>query len=221
MRKLFIVFLLVSLCGFAQKKPADSLYLMNGNIVVAPVLDTLFGAATFVNPDDSTKREHVENDQLFAIKYSTGAVFYYYEQDTISNWFSRDEMWMFMRGERDAKKGFKPWGSLAGSMACGLVGGLTGTIFGPILPIAYTGASGLTKIKIKHKTVSNINYLDSDAYILGYEREARAKRRIYALIGGGAGLLLGYSGYFLGLRKVYPAQILIDWTHLRIKYVKQ
>jgi len=222
MRKILACLLSFSfVIGFSQKKPGDSLYLMNGSILVAPVLDTLFGAATFIDPDDTTKRSHVENDQLFAIRYHTGDIFYYYEQDTISNWFSRDEMWMFMKGERDAKKGFKPWGAFAGSMACGLVGGLTGTIFGPILPTVYTASSGLTKIRIKHRTVSNINYLDSDAYILGYEREARTKRRIYALIGGGAGLILGYSGYFLGLKKVYPAQILIDWTHLRISFVKQ
>ncbi len=221
MRRIFAVLFFISLIGSAQKKPADTLYLMNGSIVVSPVIDTLFGAATFVNPQDSTKREHIENDALFAIKYHNKDVFYYYEQDTISNWFSREEMWMFMQGERDAKKGFKPWGAFYGSMACGLVGGLTGTIFGPIPPTVYVAGSGLTKIKIKHKTVSNINYLDSDAYILGYEREARTKRRIYALIGGGIGLVVGYSGYFLGLKNVYPAQVLINWKPFCIKYVRQ
>jgi hypothetical protein len=201
MRKIFVCFIVfTSVIGFAQKKPGDSLFLMNGRILIAPVIDTLFGAATFIDPEDSTKRSHVENDQLFAIRYHNGDVFYYYQQDTISNWFSRDEMWMFMQGERDAKKGFKPRGSLFGTMALGLAGGITGSFFAPIAPVVYTALVGLPKIKIKHNTVSNINYLDSDAYILGYERESRAKRRIYALIGSGVGMLLGYSTYFVWLR---------------------
>ncbi len=200
MHKLVIVLLCISTFGFSQKKPADSLYLMNGAIVVAPVLDTLFGAATFVSPLDSTKREHIDNDALFAIRYSNGNVFYYYEQDTISNWFSRDEMWIFMVGERDAKKGFKPWGSMFGAMACGIAGGLTGSFYGPILPVGYTSLVGLPWIRIKHRSVSDPRYLDSDAYILGYEREARGKRRIYALIGSGIGMILGYGTYFAWLQ---------------------
>ena len=65
-RILFIVFcFLVSNLLLAQKKRADTLYLMNGRIVVSPVLDTSFLAATFIDPEDSTKRTHIENDQLF------------------------------------------------------------------------------------------------------------------------------------------------------------
>lgn len=200
MRKFFIVFVFAAVAGFAQQKPADSLFLMNGRIVVAPIIDTLFGLATFQDPTDTSKRSHVENDQLFAIKYHNGDIFYYYEPDTISNWFSRDEMWMFMQGERDAKKGFKPRGSLFGAMAMGVAGGVTGSFFGPIAPVAYTALVGLPRVRIKHNTVSDQSYLLSDAYILGYEREARSKRRIYALIGSGVGMILGYSTYFLWLK---------------------
>lgn len=188
------------LTGFSQQRAADSLFLMNGRIVVAPVIDTLLGAATFVDPQDTSKRSHVENDQLFAIKYHDGTVSYYYKQDTISNWFSRDEMWLFMQGERDARKGFKPKGSLFGSMACGIAGGLTGSLLGPIPAVAYTSLVGLPKVRIRHNTVSDIRLLDHDAYILGYEREARAKRRIWALIGSGVGMLVGYSTYFVWLK---------------------
>lgn len=200
MRKLTIFLLFISFAGSAQRREADSLFLMNGRIVVAPVLDTLLGAATFIDPEDSTKRAHVENDQLFAIRYHTGDIFYYYRQDTISNWFTRDEMWLFMQGERDARKGFKPRGSFYGSMLFGIAGGITGTFFGPIAPLAYTALVGLPKVRIRHNTVSNINYLDHDAYILGYERESRARRRMRALIGSGVGLTIGYSAYFLWLK---------------------
>jgi hypothetical protein len=120
---IFLLGVLLSAAAFSQKRAADSLFLMNGRILVSPVIDTLFGAATFVDPEDTTKRAHIENDQLFAIKYSNGDIFYYYEQDTISNWFSRDEMWMFMKGERDARKGFKPWGRCLARWAVALLQG--------------------------------------------------------------------------------------------------
>jgi hypothetical protein len=203
MRHSFWIFLFAYCFSFAQKKPADTLFLMNGNIVVSPVLDTSFLAATFVDPEDSTKRQHIENENLFAIRYHTGDIFYYYKEDTIQNYFSRDEMKLYMQGERDAKKGFKAKGSFYGTMACGLVGGLSGTFFGPLLPIAYFAGVGIPKVRIKHNTVSNPANVDYDSYLLGYERVARAKRRKASLIGGGIGLVAGYV-LWACLKSVYP-----------------
>jgi hypothetical protein len=51
-------------------------------------------------------------------------------------------------------------------------------------------------VRIRHKTFSNINNLEYDAYLFGYEREARTKRRRYAMVGGGVGIALGYIAYF-------------------------
>jgi len=58
------------------------------------------------------------------------------------------------------------------------------------------GLCGITKIKIRHETISNPNCIDHDPYILGYERRARAKRRMQSLIGGGIGLVAGYATNF-------------------------
>jgi|ERR1700756_1589141 len=210
MRRILLVVFCFLLSNFllAQRKKADTLYLMNGRIVVSPVIDTSFLAATFVDPEDSTKRTHIENDQLFAIKYNNGSVFYYYKQDTIANWYTRDEMWLFMQGERDARKGFKARGSFTGGLITGMIGGASGlaigslgAFFGPVVPLAFFTTVGIPKVRIKHKTVSNPNNLDYDAYILGYEREARTKRRRSSMIGGGIGVALGYIAYF-SLRNV-------------------
>jgi hypothetical protein len=85
-------------------------------------------------------------------------------------------------------------------MGCGIAAGITGSFYGPVLPVGYTALVGVPKVRIRHSTVSDVRYLDSDAYILGYEREARGKRRIYALIGTGIGLFLGYGTYFAWLQ---------------------
>ena len=67
------------------------------------------------------------------------------------------------------------------------------------------GLSGIPKVRIRHQTISNPNYIDHDAYILGYERVSRSKRRIQALIGGTVGLAAGYGLYFTVLKDKLPA----------------
>src|ERR1700758_3007914 len=114
MGRLTVLLFFISFLSFAQKNDADTVYLMNGNIISAPVLDTGSVTTVVTDPKDSTKRITLDNESLFAIKYHTGNLFYYYQPDTIKNIFTHDEMWLFMQGERDAKKGFKPWGSFCG-----------------------------------------------------------------------------------------------------------
>lgn len=203
---LFICAVLGTQFSFGQRTYKDTLFLMNGRMFGVCVIDTLFGYATFIDPIDTNKRAHIENDQLFAIKYQNGDIFYYYEQDTIANWFTREEMWLFMQGERDARKGFKARGSLYGSVLSGIAGGVTGTLLGPLAPLAFSACVGIPWIRIRHNTVSNINNLSYDAYILGYEREARKKRRIRALIGSVIGMAIGYTSYVVWLQHepLYP-----------------
>ncbi len=179
----------------------DTLFYMNGEIVATHILDTSFMKVTFKDPKDTVKIDKVDEVDLFAIKYYNGLIIYYYQQDTtIADDYTREEMWLYMQGERDAKKGFKARGSLIGSFITGVAGGLTGNFVAAVGPFAYMGLSGITKIRIKHSTVSNPYYLDHSAYILGYERKARGRRRVMSLIGGGIGLAVGYSAYFIFIK---------------------
>jgi hypothetical protein len=204
--------ILVILClyfdeTFAQAPAQDTLYLMNGHVVGEKVIDTLLGAVTIVDPVKPRKKIHYELPQLYMVRFANGYKRYYYRQDSaLFNYFTRDEMWMFMKGERDARKGFKARGSLIGAGVAGLVGGLTGTFFAPIAPYGYMACVGIPRVKVKGKTVSDPTYIESDAYVLGYERVARHKRRIQAVIGGSVGLVVGYSLYAL-LHQYYPTDI--------------
>ena len=190
----------------AQNK--DTILLMNGNVVVEKVLDTLIGAVTIVNPGNTLEKLHYEYDEIYCVKYAVGFTDYYYSQDTLKgNYFTRDEMLYYIYGERDARKGFKARGCLIGAGAVGLVSGGVGLFFAPVFPYGYMGLSGITKVKIKHCTISNPNYIEQDAYILGYERVARSKRRIQSLIGGTIGLAAGYALYFTILKDKLPSTI--------------
>ncbi|MES2516386.1 MAG: hypothetical protein V4580_19685 [Bacteroidota bacterium] len=199
------VFLLV-LQAKGQNK--DTILLMNGNIVVEKVLDTVIGAVTIVNPANTLDKLHYEYDEIFCVKYAVGFTDYYYTQDTMKgNYFTRDEMLYYIYGERDARKGFKAPGAMIGAGLVGLASGGVGLFFAPVFPYGYMALTGIPKVRIRHKTISNPNYIEHDAYILGYERVARSRRRIKALIGGTIGLAAGYGLYFGILKDKLPATL--------------
>jgi hypothetical protein len=196
----------LSLSSKAQSK--DTILLMNGNIVVEKVLDTLIGAVTIVNPANTLEKLHYEYDDIYCVKYATGLTDYYYSQDTLNgNYFTRDEMQYYIYGERDARKGFRAHGALIGAGVVGLASGGLGLFFAPIFPYGYMALTGIPKVRIRHKTISNPNYIDHDAYILGYEHVSRSRRRIQALIGGTIGLAVGYGLYFGILKDNLPGTL--------------
>lgn len=204
---LLIFILTIKFSSAQSPQVEDTIYLMNGHVIAQRVIDTTLGAVSILNPKKLSSRIHYEWDQLYMVRFANGTKRYYYYQDsTINNWFTRDEMWMYMKGERDARRGFKARGAMIGAGIAGFVGGMTGTLWGPIAPYGYMAFSGITKVRIRHHTVSHPNYLESDAYILGYERVARQKRKTRSLIGGTIGLAVGYGFYAL-FHQHYPETI--------------
>ncbi len=207
-----ITLLLISffqLNGLYSQSPAvqDTIYLMNGHVIGEKIIDTVLGAVTILDPKKASKKINYELDQLYMVRFADGYKRFYYEQDsTLGNWFTRDEMWMFMKGERDAHRGFKARGALIGGGIAGLVGGMTGTLWGPVAPFGFMALSGITKVRIRAETISHPTYVESDAYILGYERVARQKRKIKSVIGGAFGLVVGYGLYAI-LHPYYPETV--------------
>lgn len=205
LKKLFTTGILLFLfqISFAQRAQ-DTIFLMNGHVIVKQVIDTTFNTVTIMNPKKHGKKIHYEMDQLYMVKFANGYKRYYYVQDpAIYNEFTQEEMWLFMKGEADARKGFKARGTMITAGVLGFAAGATGTFFAPVAPYGFMALSGITKIRIKHSTISNPKYIESDAYILGYERVARQKRKTKSLIGGTIGLAVGYGFYAL-FHNSYP-----------------
>jgi len=175
MKKIIVVFSFFCVFTNAHAQLKDTVLLMNGNVCISKVIDTLIGAVTVFNPHKITEKLHFEYDEIYCVKYNNGFTKYYYQQDSvIGNYFTRDEMLLYIYGERDARKGFKANGSLIGAGLVGLASGGMGIFFAPVFPYTYMAFSGVTKVKIKHSTISNPTNIDYDAYILGYERVSRS-----------------------------------------------
>ncbi len=201
---------------FTLKSQTDTLYLLNGQVIGEKVLDTLLGAVTINDAKKPGKKLHYEPNQLYMVLYSDGYKRYYYEQDSLKyNWFTREEMWYFMKGEKDSRRGFKPVGCAIGATIAGMLGGMSGTFWGPVLPYGFMALSGITKVRIKHSSVSHPNFFDQDAYILGYERNARQKRKIWSVIYGSAGLALGY-GIYAAFHHKYPETLQINFLKIKL-----
>ena len=191
-----LAFTLLSKNSFSQTGK-DTILLLNGGVVVATVIDTLNGLTTIKNLKDSTKNDVIENDRIFSITNQNGESIMYVYDTLIGNEFTIEEMRYFILGEQDAEKGFKARGALFGNMALGAAGGVTG-IYLTLIPIyTYTAASGLPRVKIKPSTVSNVEYLKHETYIMGYERVARKKRKLRSLLGGTIGFGVGLGTYFI------------------------
>jgi hypothetical protein len=175
----------------------DTIVLLNGTVLVANVTDTTNGVTTIMNPKDSSKFFVIENDRIFSIKNKNGESVLYVYDTLIGNEFTVDEMRYFIHGEQDAEKGFKAKGAFWGNALIGAASGVTLGFLSPLPPFAFVALTGVPKVKIDHNSVSNIDYIKHDTYLMGYERVARKKRKFASLIGGVAGLAVGIGTSFV------------------------
>jgi hypothetical protein len=188
-----IAFLFVPASIHAQGK--DTVFLMNGEIIVSTITDTAFYGVKVLRPGNQKKEMIIEGERVFSYKFANGFEKTVYFQDTlIGNEFNIEETRQFLVGERDAQRGFKSPLWPAGNVLIGTVSGaMMGNVLAFVPPFAYAAGSIIPKVKIRHSTVSNMNYLKSDTYILGYERVARKRRTLQSFIGGVVGLGIGFA----------------------------
>ncbi len=174
-----------------QESGRDTILLLNGNVVISSIVDTANGVTTFIDPKNEKKNTYVDNDRIFSIKNNTGERFIYKYDTLIGNEFTTEEMRYFIKGEQDGYKSFNSPAAFWGNFIVGAGAGATGFFLCPIVPFVFTTLVGIPKIEIKKETVSDIEYLKQNPYVLGYQRVAKKKRKLKSLIGGGFGLGLG------------------------------
>jgi hypothetical protein len=188
------IFCAIAISAAAQEN-RDTILLLNGDAVICTIIDTANGSVSVKNPKNPKKNIVFENDRIFSIKNPSGEQVIYVYDSVLGNEFTVDEMRYFIYGEQDADHKFKANGCLWIGAAVGLLSGVTGSFLCPIPPFAFTALSGIPKVKIKHETVSNLDYLNHDPYLMGYERVAKKKRKLKSLIGGGLGLVVGLGTF--------------------------
>lgn len=177
----------------------DTLFFLNGEIRAVKVIDTAYHLVRFLPEKKKRKPKtlDVEKDRLFSIKFSGGQErILYFHDSAIGNTFTVLEAKMFMLGEREAGKNYR-----------NILPAFIGFAIGVSSPILFSNAVALSPIppavsplytlipyiKINVKALENKNYLQYDTFLMGYEKVARKKNFMRALMGAGTGLATGFG----------------------------
>ncbi|MBI4945886.1 MAG: hypothetical protein HY840_05730 [Bacteroidetes bacterium] len=179
----------------------DTIFFLNGEIKAVKVVDTVYHLVRFL-PEKRTKKPHVqdvEKDRIFSVKFSNGQdrIFYFHDS-TIGNVFTIMEAKMFMLGEQEAERSYRnKWPVLIG-FAAGAVSPIAlanAVVLSPIPAAAAPLHTLIPYIRVNSKAIQNKNYLQYDTYIIGYEKVARKKNFMHALLGAGIGLAAGFGAW--------------------------
>lgn len=186
--------------SFAQEQ-MDTITFLNGEVQAVKVIDTAFNTIKYLpkkkNEKSKAKIFDVEKDGIFSVKYSNGEVrFVYFFDSIIGNVFTVLEAKNFILGEQEATKNFRcRWPFVVGFIA-GVASPIAlsnAVVLSPIPAMASTPVVFIPKVRINTKKITDKNYLQYDTYLMGYERVARKKMFINAVIGAGAGLAVGFG----------------------------
>jgi len=192
-----LLFVLILTTGFSQEK-RDQILLMSGkvfdNVEVTTIGD--IDVKYLQHKKKKTIERFVDKYRVFSIGYANGIEDVIYKQDTlVGNYFTEEEMRMFVYGEQDALKYYKASGAVLSGILYSGTGGylLFNSFFVFLVPFSFTVVSGIPHLKVKSNRVRDPKYLAEPAYIMGYERTAKAKRIQGALKGSIIGVVLGVA----------------------------
>lgn len=199
MKNLFfflIVFFSISAIQAQTAEPLDTVYLMSGKTLACVVKDSTDDQLKVLVPKKGNfKADFIDLDLVYSVRYKNGVESVFYKQDTLfGNYYTAQEVKYYMQGERDAIRSYRCPVWTAGAFVAGFGGGISGSyVFTFLAPFAYAGGTTFFRVKIKPGTVSNPDYLKYDTYLLGYEKEARKRRILRALVWGGIGMVGGIA----------------------------
>jgi len=174
----------------------DTILLNNGKIIITKVIDTTSPSVVTILRPNSRKQKKIDIDreEIFSITFAnTGKEEVLYIYDTlVGHDFTVDEARKFIAGEQDARRGFHAVGV---SIIAFTIGFSSGVVFGSEFsfgpPFFYAGIMTYPIIRVRHKSVRDLNNVKFDAYLYGYDQVARQKRTLHSFMWGGIGLVSG------------------------------
>lgn len=199
MRSIPRVFLLL-LCWTARAVcPAqDRILMMNGETIEGKVLgQSTLEVRYLASRKNGTLKERAEpTEEVFSVTDSLGRERIWYFYDTVfGNDLTVEQMRWFLKGEQDARQGYKPWGPMIGSFAgsAGLVIGLNWEMNGLFLPPITAGIMSVPRVNVTRGSITD-PLMEGDAYYAtGYARVARSKRVVRCLVASFLGVGVGLA----------------------------
>ncbi len=191
---------LIGLAGIAQLTPfkPDRILLMNGQIIETRVLgqSTLEVRYLDFGKNGRSKETSEPTENVFSVTDSLGKERVWYFQDTVfGNDMTIQEMRYFIKGEQDARSGYKPrWAMLGGFVVgAGTTIALNLEVNSLFLPPLYAGAMILPRVHVTRGSISDPYMEGEENYAYGYAKVGRSKRVVRSLVSTALGIVVGVA----------------------------
>jgi hypothetical protein len=174
------------------------IHLMNGQIIESP---RLLGQSTLeIRYLEKKKDRLIERaeptESVFSVVDSLKREKIWYFQDTLfGNDFTVDQMRFYIKGEQDARAGYKPlWPMVGGFLgSAGLVIGLDLEMMAIPIPLAYAGIMAFPRVHVTKGSLTDPLLEGDDYYAYGYGRAGKGKRVVKCLWSSLAGVAVGLA----------------------------
>ncbi len=188
-----LLFLLLPLAPLCTAQ--DKINLMNGQILEGRVLGQSSLEIRYeVKRGDRLIQREEPTEGVFSVTDSLGKEKVWYFMDTVfGNELSVPQMRWYLNGERDARKGYKPWGPMIGGflIGAGTVIAMDLEVNSLIIPPAYAGLMAWPRVNVTRGSISDPAMEGDQYYAMGYSAVARPKRVIRSLISSALGVGVG------------------------------
>lgn len=194
MRFQLLVLCLTALsCAHAQ----DRINLMNGQVIEGRVIGQSSLEVRYLVQRKNGPVERTEpTSSVFSVSDSLGHERVWYFMDTLfGNDYTVAQMRWFINGERDARKGYRPWGPVLGGFAlgAGLTMALDLEVNSLVIPPVYAGLMALPRVYVTLGSISDPNMEGDPIYATGYSAVGRPKRVVNSLLSTALGVAVGFG----------------------------
>ncbi len=195
MRMLTMVVGGLLLLGGAQAQ--DKINLMNGQVIEGRVLGQSTLEVRYLLPKGNRFVERSEpTSGVFSVTDSLGHEKVWYFMDSVfGNEYTVPQMRWFIKGERDARYGYKPIGPMLGGfvLGAGLTMALDLEVNSLIIPPVYAGFMAWPRVYVTRGSITDPNMEGDPIYATGYSAVGRPKRVVKSLVSTAVGVLVGLA----------------------------
>lgn len=194
----FLILLIAALAIRPQATAQDRILMMNGDVIQGRLLgqSTLEIRYLQTLKNGKVKERSETTEDVFSVTDSLGRERVWYFYDTIfGNTLDVERMRSFIKGEQDARDGYKPlWPELGGfAFGAGATIALNLEVNSLFLPPIYSAAMILPRVHVTPGSIRDPR-MDGDLdYAWGYARRGRSKRIVRSLISTAAGVVVGLA----------------------------
>ncbi len=165
----------------------------DGMIYIYDKKNNLFGK-------EKTRAIELNKSEIFSLSNGTKEQILYYQDTMLGDYYTPEEMRVYLAGAGDARKNYKARHiSAIGFAVCTVAGYLVGDglLILIVPPVTYSAMQYIGKIKIKEKYMSDPNFKYNDLYAEGFEPPARSRKMIRGALSGLIGSATGVVLYFI------------------------